>query len=314
MLAAAGVTLTSVAGCALVPPGGPTPSLSPTPDATPDPGYAAFAGVHQALASAHADETDPGRFAVLVWALDVAAEQAAAIRTTVPAVPSRTPPPTPTPAASPGAPPASAAPDAFPALRAALEQAAPMYRARALDPSTAQPLVWASMAAWAVALATTAGHDVPLEPARDRLPPPVQTVAEADQAATSAVAATLYGVQTAGGAPGLTPDDLDRIRARVVFWSQLRDDLRRSLGPTPSAGPTPAPAWFQVPRPTDAAGAAALVVRLESAALPILGRSLAFGSDPLRARLAPALAGVASDLPSWGGSLLRWPGWPDPAA
>ena len=60
----------------------------------------------------------------------------------------------------------------------------------------------------------------------------------------------------------------------------------------------------------NAAAASALGVRLESAALPILGRSLAFGPDAVRARLVDALGGIAADLPTWGGPLLRWPGWP----
>lgn len=314
MLSGAGTVLLGLSGCALVRPGAQPPS--PTPDAaaaTPDAGGSAVLGVHQALAAAHAVETDPGRLGVLAWALAISQEQGAATRTPLPAVTGRTPAPTPeaTPAPSPETTPAPT-PDTIARLRDALASAISTYRARAVDPATAQPLVWASMAAWATALAASIDRPgVALEPAHDRLPHPVQTVAEADQAAVLTVREVLYGVQVAGGASGLSPADLDRIRARVRVWTQLRDDLHRGLGPTPSASPTPGPAWYQVPRPPDAAAAAALVVRLESAALPILGRSLAFGSDAVRTRLVRSLDDIATDLPTWGGPLVRWPGWPD---
>lgn len=299
LLAGVGASAT-LSACALVPPA-PAPR-TPTPATpTPDAARSAVRDLGDALARAHADEQDPARSALLEWALDVAGEHAAAVGAAGPSWSPR-----PSPATPPTATPAGVGP-----LQDALATAVPIFRARALDAATEQPLVWAAMGAWARALSGEVGRPVAArEPRRDRLPPAVQTVAEAAQAAASAVEEALYGVQVAGGAVGLSPDDLTRIRARVVFWQQLRDDLRVALGPSPSPSPTPGPPWFAVGQPPDAEAAAALVVRLESAALPILGRSLAFGSDAVRARLTDAVGAVAADLPTWGGPLLRWPGWP----
>ena len=311
VLAGVGASLAPLAGCALVSPSGRTPSAS-APPPTPDAAHAALASVHAALAAAHAVEPDAARLALFAWGLSVVGEQAAAVAITLPGVAPRTATPTATPpdASGPATPSPSAAPH-LDAVRTALASAAPRFRTRALAPETAQPLVWASMGAWSEAMGASLDRpDTPREPARDRVPPPAQTVVEATQAATATVADVVYGLQTAGGAPGLSPADLDRIRARVVFWLRLRDDLRSAVGPSPSPTPTPGPVWHQVPRPADAAAAAALVVSLESSALPILGRSLAFGPDAVRARLVDALGGVAAGLPSWGGPLLRWPGWP----
>lgn len=300
-VAAAGLAA-SVAGCAVTPPG---PAPSPSPSGTPDPAHAALAGVHAALASAYAVEPDAARLGLLGWALDVVSEQADAVGTSLPAVPSRTPTP-PTPATPP---PASAWPP--PAVTAALASAQGAYREHAVSPATAQPLVWAAMAAWSAALVPALGRPQgPREERRDRLAPPVQTVAEAAQAALTASEEALYGVQLAGGAGELDADALARIRARVTLWQRLRDDLRVAAGPALSPSPTPAAPWFAGTRPADAAAAFALVARVQSAALPILGRSLAFGTDPVRVRLVPALADLAGDTPAWGGPLLRWPGWP----
>lgn len=317
LVAGAAVGAATLAGCALVPPGpvpgSPTPSAAP---ATPDAAREAIQALHGALARAYADEGDPARLALLAWALEVSADHGLAAQLDLAPVPARTATPTPspggpTPGVAPTPSPAGAPGAALAALRAALAAAGPVYRNRALERATAQPLVWASMAAWTHSLA--AGLDRPplaLGPRRDRLPPPVQTVADAAQDARTAAEQALYGTQVAGGAPGLTPDDLTRVRGRVVFWAQLRDDLRASVGPSPSPSPTPASGWFPVPRPSDAAGAAALVAQLQAAALPILGRSLAFGSDAVRARLSVAVADLAADQPSWGAPLERWPGWP----
>lgn len=304
LLAAMGVGAATLTACGLVPPGPSSPTTTPAAPATPDAAGAALADLHAALARAHSDEQDPARLALLAWAVDVSTEQAGVVRVALPPVPARTP--TATPATTPAAPAPS-----LEALRSALRAVVPIWRTQALDAATAQPLVWAAMGAWARSVGASLDRPgAALEARRDRLPPPVQTVAEAGLAALSASEEALYGVQTAGGAPGLSPDDLARVRGRIVFWQQLRDDLRGALGPTPSPSPTPGPPWFLVPQPPDAAAAAALVVRLESSALPILGRSLAFGSDAVRARLTDAVGELAVDLPAWGGPLLRWPGWP----
>lgn len=324
LLIGAGALPLSLTGCALVPPGASTPALTPTATPTPDAARDALVAVHEALADAYAAEPASGRTSLLAWALEVTGEQADAVGATVrqvtvapsPAVTSG-PAVTPIPASTAGTettPSPAATPAPLPtldALVAALGRAATQYRVRALDPATAQPLVWATMAAWTRALAGSLAMTGAVgEARRDRLPPPVQTVAEAGEAAVRAAEQVLFGVQTAGGAPGLAPDDLDRIRARVVFWRRLRDDLRFASGPSPSPSVTPGQAWFDLPQPVDAAAASALVARLETSALPILGRSLAFGSDPVRARLTDAVAGIAASLPTWGSPLLRWPGWP----
>lgn len=310
LVAGAALAVAGVCGCSLVPPDAGLPGPGPRPTRTPDAATSAFLRVHQALTDAHAAEQDAARSQLLAWALDVSSEQASAI-----GWPVARPTPTasaPTPAPSSHGEPTSPAP-APQALVMALTDAIEAYRGRVVDPATAQPLVWASMRAWASALVPSLDRpQVQFQTALDRLPPPVQTVAEAAQSATTAVAEALYAIETAGGAPGLSPDHLAWIRGRVVFWRQLRDDVQRTwqTSPSTSPSPTPGPAWHHVPRPADTAAAFALVARVQGAALPILGRSLAFGTDALRSRLTDAIADLAVDQPGWGAPLARWPGWP----
>ena len=224
-------------------------------------------------------------------------DQYAAVSLTPPA----TPHPTPRPAST---------PTDLTLLVRALQEAREAFTAQALDASTARPLVWASMGAWCAAVAAQLPEAAGArEPARGvRLPAPEEPETAA-QAALDAVAATLYGLQVAAGTPGLSGEETAALRARLGFWSGLRDDLTAQIR-TASATPTPAPPWYDVKAPTDVASARAMAARLQAAALPVLGRSLAHGPDDLRPLLAGALADVASDVPGWGGLLERWPGLP----
>ncbi len=300
----------ALSGCALVPPGSES-TRAPSPTATPLPGQAALLALQVELDAARTSAWSAGQADLLRWALSVVADQRAAVH-----VPSPTPTPAPTPTLTPTLTPTPAptsatplpAPDAA-AVVAALLRAAEAFGAQALDAATAQPVVWASMAAWAAGVAAqfpapTAGR----EPARGVLLPAPQDAAAAVQAAADAAAAALFGLQVAAGAPGLTDADAARFDARLAAWQGLRD----ALAATASASPQPGPAFFEVDRPADAVSSRALAARLEASAQEVLGRSVAYGPAEVRPLLVQALRGIGQAVPAWGGLLQRWPGLPLP--
>lgn len=290
-----GVAAAVLAGCGVLPEGEP-PRIAPTPDPSV-PGHEALQSLRAALDAAASAPLARGQADLLAWALDVNDDQYEATSLSAPATPRPTPR-------------SAAVPADLAGLGATLAKAREAFTIQALDPSTARPLVWASMAAWCVAVAAhlpeAAGAR---EPARGvRLPAP-QERAEAAQSALDAADATLHGLQVAAGAPGLAAEETAALRGRVAFWSGLRQDLTAQLRRA-SATPTPGPPWYAVDRPADAAAGRALAARLQASALPVLGRSLAHGPVEVRELLAGALGDVAADIPRWGGLLERWPGLP----
>lgn len=299
-----GATAAALSGCAVLPPGeGRSPAPAPTGD--PLPGQRAVSALRTALLDALGTGSPPSRAALVGWALDVNDDQHEAVSLMLP------PTPRPTPSITVDPSPSSPAPTgAGDRLVTALRTAGEGFAAQALDPASARPLVWASMAAWAAALSShLPAASVTPEPARGvRLPAPQQPE-EAAQAALDAAGATLYGLEVAAGAPGLSPEDSAALADRLAFWAGLRDDLTASIR-AGSGTPAPAPPWFGVGLPPDATSARALVARLQASALTILGRSLAHGPEGPRPVLAAALADVAADVPRWGGLLERWPGLP----
>ncbi len=319
-----GAACAALAGCGVLP-GPAAPTLAPTPDPSV-PGHAALHALRAALDDTLAGALTRGQADLLAWARDVTDDQFPAVSLAVPDAAAPTPSlvagPTPTPSASasvgadptPGASatpaPAPAPAPVPPGLADALATAAEAFTTQALNAATARPVVWASMAAWCHAVAAqlpdAAGAR---EPARGvRLPAP-QEAADAAQTALDAADAARYGLEVAAGAPGLADDEVRALRARLVFWSGLHADLLGALA-TASASPSPAPPWYAVERPADAAAGRALAARLQASALPVLGRTLAHGPADLRPVLASALGDVAADVPRWGGLVERWPGLP----
>lgn len=290
-----GAALATLAGCGVLP-GSEEPRIAPTPDPSV-PGHSALQALRAALSEAHLAALTRPQADLLAWSTSVNDDQYAAVSLAPPA----TAQPTPQPAST---------PTDLTRLIRALEEARAGFTAQALDAATARPLVWASMGAWCAAVAGQLPEaSGAREPARGvRLPAPEEPEVAA-QAALDAAAATLYGLQVAAGAPGLSGEEAAALRARLAFWSGLRDDLTMQIRAA-SATPTPAPPWYEVKAPTDVASARAMAARLQAAALPVLGRSLANGPDALRPLLAGALADVATDVPGWGGLLERWPGLP----
>ena len=304
-----GAALAALTGCGVLPSGVP-PVSAPTPDPSV-PGHEALQELRAQLVTAASGPLTRAQADLLGWALDVTDDQFPAVSLSAPvatAAPTPSLVPVPTPAVEATSTPAP--PPTPPGLAAALETAQEAFTAQALDASTARPIVWASMAAWTVALAAQFPEaSGAREPGRGvRLPAPQEPDAAA-QAALDAAAATLYGLQVAAGAPGLAADETDALRGRLEFWSGLRDDLAAGITAA-SATPTPAPPWYAVDRPADAAAGRALAARLQAAALPVLGRALAHGPAALRPLLVTALGDVAADVPRWGGLLERWPGLP----
>lgn len=290
-----GVAFAALAGCGVLPEVG-TPTLAPTPDPSV-PGHAALQALRAALDSAASASLPRPQADLVAWALDVNDDQHRATSLAAPAGDRPTP--------GTGGSPADLGP-----LSAGLAKAQAAFTAQALDAATARPLVWASMAAWCVAVgAHLTDPNVTREPGRGvRLPAP-QEQAAAAQAALDATSAALYGLQVAAGAPGLGPDEAVALRGRLGFWSGLRDDLGAAIAQA-SAAPTPAPPWYDLKPPADAAAGRELAARVQATAMPVLGRALAHGPASLRPVLTGALGDIAADVPRWGGLLERWPGLP----
>lgn len=295
----AGALGSTLPGCALVPAG--APSLAPSPSGTPLPGQSALLTLRTALESAIAQPWPDAHAALLTWALGVTADQCVAVSL-----------PAPTPAVTPSAQRVEA-PDAAATttLVAALVAAREAFRTQALADTAAHPLLWASMTAWAgVTAAQIGAPDARVEPARGVFDPPQQTAAEAVQAALDAAGQAIHGIELAAGTVGLSVPEVASARGRITAWFGVRDALLAALGPTPTPTPSPAQPWYEVERPADPTEARALIARLEAAALPILGRSFAYGPTTLRAPLVDALVDAAADVPRWGGLAERWPGLP----
>ncbi|MFT3877663.1 MAG: DUF4439 domain-containing protein [Propioniciclava sp.] len=346
---AAGVALTALGGCGVLEPGGAPPASAPNPSVPGHAALAALrirldaaasadltaaqtdliawahgvndeqhAATSLAVPSARGTTADPSGGASADpsgrASADPSGRASADPSGAASAGPAGTPGASGDPAAGPaGSTTTPSAPDAAKALAAledALDEASAAFTAQALDASTARPLTWASMAAWCAALRTQLPRpSATREPARGVLRPAPQSAGEAFQAALDAANAALYGLQVAAGHPGLSAENRARLAARMTFWTNLRDTLD-ALARATSATPSPAPPWFEVARPASAEEAIAMVARLQAAALPILGRSLAHGDHALRQPLAAALADLAVDIPRWGGLLERWPGLP----
>lgn len=325
-LLAAGVSGLALTGCGVVPPGLDPSRRLPSPSPSPLPGHAALEQLRTSLADAVAlPGWDGERARLITWALAVTAEQHA--QTASPLPQPSTPEPSaaaPSPATATGSPAATATPSA-PAspgpsdaaalvgpVVAALGTAAEAFGSQALDAAVAEPLMWASMAAWAGALsAQLPAPTASAEPSRAILRPAPVAATEALQGVLSASGEAVYALQVAAGAPGLDASTQDAVLRRVTFWLALRDDVTAMVRAA-SASPTPAAPWYDVDRPADTTGVRALVARVEAAALPILGRGIAYAPDDARPRLLESLAGTAADVPVWGGLLQRWPGLPVP--
>lgn len=291
-----GAVLAALSGCALLRPSDAAPP-APAPPAPALPGHEALRRLSDALeATAAPDEAIAG---LLAWALDVTDDQFPAVSLPGRALPTASA--TPQPSSSP-------APSVVTATTA-LRAAASVFTAQALDAATAHPLTWASMAAWASATATQfEGPSASREPARGVLRPAPQDAASATQSALDAAAQVRHGLQVVAGTPGLDDADRAALVARIGYWSTLRDALTERARAT--ATPTPAAPWYAGERPDAPAPARAAAARLQTDALPVLGRSLAHADAAVRAVLVPALADVAADVPRWGGLLERWPGLP----
>ncbi|MFV0453067.1 MAG: DUF4439 domain-containing protein [Propioniciclava sp.] len=294
-----GATTLTASACARQPNGPsrmPTPLMSPS--ATPLPGQNALTTLVAGLDVARATAWPTAQTELIGWAGSVVRDQATEV--SLPA-----PPPLP-PASE-----ASTSPDeaAVAGLTSALRDAGDAFTAQAADPSSARPLIWASMAAWA---ATTADQvddpQAPREPARSVLTPAPQDAHSAVTTSLSTADQAVYGLGVIGGSPGLTEADRAALRRRITAWMSVRDALRDAAGPSPA--PTPGAPCYDIARPVDREAARQAAAALEGAALPILGRSVAYCSADTAAVLANALSGAARSVARWGGLVERWPGLP----
>ncbi len=288
-----GVLAAALSGCSLLPPTTPSPASSPTRVLLP--GQVAAIALRAALDAAAATSLDAAHASVLAWALSVSDDHLMAVSL---------PPATARPTASPSA--TTSSPSPWEALRTA----ASAFGVQARSATTAHPLVWASMSAWAGTLAEHwADASFSLEPARALVAPAPQSPQEAVQAALDAASEAVFGLDTAAGASGLTPEETAALRSQRAAWLTLRDSLSEdaaSASPRPTAGSP----WYGVERVADPADARALVARLEGAALPVLGRALAHGPASAQQFLASQIEASTRAVVRWGGLMQRWPGLP----
>lgn len=280
----------------------PSGSLAPaltSPSATPLPGQTALGTLVTQLDTAHAASWPDAHAAVIRWACSVTRDQCLAVSL---------PAPTPLPAG--GGHVDGVDETARTHLIDALRDAHKAFRTQALDASTARPLMWASMGAWAEA--TIGQVEEPtaaqLEPARSWASPAPQEPAAALQSSLDAADQSVYGLDVIAGTPGLSDADRSALSTRRLFWLEVRDTLAASVAAP--ATPTPAAPWYALDRPADVTAAYEACAHLQGEALPILGRSIAYAPASAQAALADALASTARDVPQWGGLVERWPGLP----
>lgn len=286
-----------LAGCAQQPTD-PTPGRLERPTPSPLPAQGSLTTLVGQLDAARIGSWPAAQGTLIGWACGVVRDQCAAVSL---------PTPTPVPAAGPAS--ETAEGDSLKALRTALDDARDAFRAQSLDAASARPLVWASMAAWAAATSDQlADPGAPLEPARSLLTPAEQSEAEAVQASLNAAEQAVYALRLVAGTPGLDDDEVDALAERTTFWLALRDRLTAAVPAT--ATPTPAAPWYDLDRPSDVDGAREAAAQVEGAALPVLGRSFAYGPTDLQGVFVDALVRTARDVPRWGGLVERWPGLP----
>ncbi|MFV0405277.1 MAG: DUF4439 domain-containing protein [Propioniciclava sp.] len=293
---AVGLTL---GGCARQPdrpnPAAPSRSLAPAGLLA---GQAALQVLVAGLDAASTRAWPSAQAALIQWAGGVVRDQCLAVSL-----------PLPSPMPTPGASAPQSAPQAQGSLQALFSEAQTAFRSQALDSVSARPLVWAGMAAWAAVMGDqVADPAAPREPARTVLSPAPQSPSAAVQASLTAAEQAIYGLSLLGGTAGLPEPDREALSRRITFWRGIRDQLR-AMTPTATAL-TPAAPWFDLELPGDAPSTRAATAHLESATLPVLGRTLAYGPLDVRPIVADAMVATARSIPAWGAMVERWPGLP----
>ncbi len=199
-----------------------------------------------------------------------------------------------------------------PATQAALTSELAALRAlhRTSAQQTAGPaaLLWASLAAFSATMATALVTGVGRlgDDGTDRAPDLTGTgVNQVLLLGAQAV----YGYEMALAAPNLAAPDSALFRTRLLQWQAFRPKVLTASPTTELSAP---PLAYDLRPARDRSSARRIAVQIEMAALPILGAWLAGTSSAAERQIGiDTLADSNSALVRFGGTALRWPGWPD---
>jgi len=202
----------------------------------------------------------------------------------------------------------SSAKATFAALTALLLTMQSEHRARAVAASGPAALLWASLGAFSGTMAARLPSGLPHRGDDDTEQTPDLTSTGRDQVLALCLQAA-YSYEFALAAPSLPAADEHALQQRLKAWRGLREQI---LALTPDATASPPPIGYELRPAKDRAGAFRLAVATETAALPILGTWVGGTSVASERRLGvDALASSNTVLVTFGGTALRWPGWPD---
>ena len=284
-------SLAALTGCALVDPSkDPTPLPSPT--RTPSPARDAVVEIYTAASAALLGEwgATQGQLDVLGWVVSVCTEQAEALDIALPSD--------------------ELAPysgdDPLPALGEILGSARSLYVTTATDNTAAQPLLWASMAAWTNGVKAVLDRKEPLLGlARERMEPAPGTPEETLTSAVEAAFETAYGLEVVAGTPGVSNGDIKALASVAKKWRHWGVDAASAAGLTTAPEP-----YYLIERPESADAATAAAAEMIAALSLHQGRAIAHAEDPWIATLVTGLITSAGQVPRWGGRADRWPGIP----
>ena len=193
------------------------------------------------------------------------------------------------------------------ALSALLNQLQGQHRARALPAKGPAALLWASLAAFCGTMAVRLPAGMAKLGDDTASLTPDLTGTRSEQVLALCLQAA-YSYELALAAPSLSTDDEHVLQQRLRAWRTLRGKIL-TLGTDVTVSPPPV--GYELRPASSAAGAFALAVKAESAALPVFGAWLA-GTTSIAERTVgvDALGSAHAGLVAFGGASLRWPGWP----
>jgi hypothetical protein len=195
----------------------------------------------------------------------------------------------------------------YAALAALQATQARQHRARALAADGPAALLWASLAAFSGTMATRLSVGFAKRGDDDTGLTPDLTATTREQVLALCLQAA-YSYELAIAAPSLSAGDQHLLQQRLRDWRTLREAV---LAGATEASASPPPIGYDLRPASDRAGAFALAVQTETAALPIFGAWVAGTSVKADRTLGvDALDTANSALVRFGGSALRWPGWP----
>lgn len=211
------------------------------------------------------------------------------------------------------APPSVAAPtqrtaaSATTALTAILTALASAHTSAARSANGPAALLWASLAAFSSTMAGVLPTGIAaLGDDGTALTPDLTGTSAATILTLTEQAA--YSYEMALSARGLSDAQDGSLRTRLDAWRGLRASVLMTAA---SVTPSPPPIGYDVRPARNWSAARQLAVTTESAALPLLGAWLAGTASAAQRRLG--VTGLATSnraLVRFGGSALRWPGWP----